>query len=1175
MKPAPLPADEPERLRLLHELRVLDAEVDPALEAVVRLAAHHCGWPAAAVSLIDAERQWIAASIGLDLRETPRAVAFCAHAILQGDSFEVPDATLDPRFADNPFVLAPNGVRAYASHPVTVDGHRIGTIHAIDHRPNRLAPAALAALRDLATLAGALLDARLHEQRTRLQEARVRGASRAGSDWLWETDAEGVLTWVSDSVESHTGEPPGTEVGRAARSVNQPRDDDHRVSYEAYLAARAEHRPFKDAIADRDTQRGRISVAMSGHPVFDSAGVFKGYRGAARNVTEELVQRDEARRAETALAEQRARLAAVLRALPDLWFVIDRDGCYLECSDVRHPWLLRPFSELRGRSFATVLNPDDAAQALAAVRTALASGEVQRIEYELTVGDGTHHHLEARISPMDSERVLYLVRDLTELRTLERDMQLMRRAFEAEASLPMVVADATVPGLPLIWVNSGFERLSGRPRSELLGHSSRFLLDSEAEQPEMATLRAALAAGRGCTVTLRNVRADGTRFLNEVHVAPVRDEAGKLTHWICVQSDVTERNRSAAQLAMSEALHRSVAATISDGLLVVDRAGAIVTANASACALLASSSAQLLGKRLSQLGYVLQHADGRPVAPHEHPVRRVLSGSAALLDQDHRLRRPDGAERLVRVSVQALPHEEAGGASCVVTFRDITAEHAAAVALAQSEERWKFALEGGGEGVYDYDEVRRIAFFSPRWKAILGYDDHEIGTALQEWTRRIHPEDHPRVREAMRRYREGETPSYETEHRLRHKSGHWIWVLDRGKAVARGPDGQVLRVVGTHMDITRQKADEKALREQQAIEMASRAKSEFLSRMSHEMRTPLNAVIGFAQLLKMRGAGDAATLRQYSEHILSSGQHLLALVNDVLDLQQVEEGRLTLAPADLALDAALDGALVLLQPLIAERGILVQREGTTGLQVHADAQRLRQVLLNLLSNAVKYNRDHGSLRISVSVAQAQAVVGIEDSGSGMSAEQLARLFQPFERLGRESSGIEGTGLGLIIARRLMQEMGGGLDIASAVGTGTRVTLAVPLARPTGAAPLRMLYVEDNKINAMLFEEAIKLRGGIELRVAEDVAEALAMARAWPPAVLVLDAHLPSGSGLTLLPELRRLPGLGEVPAWLCSADNGPDDERQARLAGFAGYWAKPIDIQRVLADLDTLRTTMA
>ncbi|WP_428423024.1 PAS domain S-box protein [Methylibium sp.] len=1313
MKSAPAPAGDAERLRVLHELRLVDTEVDPAFAAIARLARQHTGWPIGAVSLVDAHRQWFAAAAGLDIRETPRDVAFCAHAILDAGALEVVDASSDERFANNPLVTDAPHARAYAAVPVRVDGQRIGTVCAIDRQPGRLDEAALAALHDLATLAGSLLQARLLEQRSRLQESRVRGASRAGSDWLWETDAQGVLTWVSDSVEAHTGQPAKADVGLSAQVLNQPRDDEHRASWDACLAAQAGQQSFRNAVADRNAAHGTITISMNGDPVFDSAGRFKGYRGAARNITEELTTRTQAqrtqdllrasiecvavgvmvsdaagrivlsnaawragihrflqelpsrwsdlvqallragaypdavgreaefaawrlglttaeglqhelrfgtqhvlvtdqlladgsvihlsiditprRRAELELAEQQARLGAVLRSLPDLWFVIDADGRHVECSDEQHPGLLRPFAELRGKHFTEVVPEPLATQAMRAIGDALRSGDVQRIEYELSMPDGRVRHFEARISPMAGDRLLYLTRDLTELRGLERDVQLMQRALEAEAALPMVVADATQPDLPIIYANTAFERLSGLSRHQAIGRNCRFLQDGDRDQPGLATLRAALAAGRACTVTLRNRRADGEPFINELHVAPVRDSLGRVTHYVGVQHDVTERSRAARQLELSETLYRSVAASITDGLLVVGHDRRIVTANPSACALLGATASALTGQRLGRLGYRLLEEDGTLVGLDQHPVREVLRTGLSALDRVHRLRRPDGSERLLRLSVQPLRSDPDGSrVSCVVTFRDITAQRSAETALAQSEARWKFALEGAGDGIWDYDEDTQLVFYSPRWKAMLGHRDDEISTSTREWSRRIHPEDRPAVIDAIRRYRAGESGEYRTEHRLRHKDGHWIWVYERGKIVERRPDGSPRRIVGTHTDITRQKMADQALRDKRAAELASQAKSEFLSRMSHEMRTPLNAVIGFAQLLQKDSAGGTQRIAQFSGHILQAGEHLLALVNDVLDLQQVEEGRLSLRLEALALRAAVDNTLELVRPQAELRRITVLNRIDPDVRVWADAQRLRQVLLNLLSNAIKYNRDGGELRCAVTVDGPQrCVLVIEDTGTGLAASDLARLFQPFERLGRETSSTEGTGLGLVISRRLAEEMNGSLSLSSRPGHGTQVHLALPLPPAldpgeTGSMPveaerpsagdanapaLRMLYVEDNRINAILFEEAIKLRGGFELRIAEDGPEALTMANEWQPDVLVLDANLPSTTGYEVLAELRGRPAFALTPAFMCSADAMPRDMQRALDAGFTGYWTKPIDIDRVMSDLDALRAT--
>jgi len=1321
------PADEPERLQVLHDLRLLDQpHDDPALDALVRLAAERCGRPLAAIVLVDSERLWLAATSGLDgRRELPREQALCAATITSPGVFEVADASADARFSDGALVRGEPHVRAYAGVSLTVDGHLVGTLCTMDRAAGRLGADAARALSDLATIAGSLLDARLRAQRLRLLEARVRTASRAGSDWLWESDSNGMLTWVSDSVEAHTGAGAAWQLGlRVGEFHRAPDDAELRLGWDRYRAARERREAFRDAISIRDrADGGTMLVSMSGQPVFDSAGRFRGYRGAARDVTAEVAERQEARHAqellrraidsltvavmisaadgrivfanlewrrrvtellgtedmppsrpaliralaergaypgfdgpldqvvawrdsmithngathelslgelhvlagdqilpdgsvvhwliditerrnaELALAQQRAelessqaRLSGVLHAVPDLWFVLDAEGRYLEVSDPVHPWLAAPWPSIRGRPFDCVVPPEMAALGHAAIRRALADDEVERIEYELETQEGIVRSFEARISPMARDRVLYITRDLTDLRRLEREALVMQRALEAEAALPVIVTDARRDDQPAIYVNAAFERLTGWKRDEMIGRNCRILQGpqgEESDQPSLALLRDALAAGRPCTVTLRNRRRDGSGFINEVHVAPVRDSSGRLTHFIGVLQDVTERMRDAERLRMSEALYSSVVATMTEGLMVVGGHGAITTANPTACEVLRMPLERLVGHRLSQLGFQTLHEDGRPIAPNEHPVRAAVVERRRVIDCLLRVVRPDGSVLIVRLSAQPLPEtDDDYGRACVVTFRDITAERAAEAALAEAEARWQFALEGAATAVWDYDELTQRMFYSSRWKRMLGHAEHEIGTDLREWTQRIHPDDKPQVMELVRQYRDGEIDGYETEHRLRHKDGHWIWVQDRGKIVARDAEGRPLRVVGTQVDITERRQHQSALRDKERAEAASRAKSEFLSRMSHEMRTPLNAVIGFTQLLRLNGGESRHQLERYSNHILEAGQHLLNLIDEVLDLQRVEAGKLALDLQPVAVRPLVGSVLGLLAPIAQRRAVKSVNEVDASAQVRADPRRLRQVLINLMSNGIKYNREGGTLSIGCSAEAAHGRWGItvEDDGLGLSAEQQARLFQPFERLGLETSAIEGTGLGLIIARRLVEEMGGALRLDSEPGRGTRVTIELPQAAPIAtlgnvsttatpgadeARPLRLLYVEDNRINSLLFEEAIKHYGNVDLRIAEDGPEALELVRDWRPQVLVLDAHLPGMSGFEVLVQLREQPGLREAPAFMCSADALPDDVQRALDAGFAGYWTKPIDIARVIRDLDEVRPALA
>jgi len=369
--------------------------------------------------------------------------------------------------------------------------------------------------------------------------------------------------------------------------------------------------------------------------------------------------------------------------------------------------------------------------------------------------------------------------------------------------------------------------------------------------------------------------------------------------------------------------------------------------------------------------------------------------------------------------------------------------------------------------------------------------------------------------------------------------------------------------------------------------------------MSHEIRTPLNAITGFAQLLQLKLEPDkqAAQLRMFVDHILQGSDHLMALINDVLDLQKVESGVLSLHMEALQLVDEVSQCVGMLQPLASQRQVILSTTIPAAVRVLADRQRLRQVLMNVGSNAIKYNQAGGQVDFILSQTAAHFVtLTVKDTGPGMSSTELSKLFQPFERLGHETSGIEGTGLGLIITRSLIDAMGGSLQIESQPGSGTQVHIALPLASldlqppkkptlttpdqtarqvPTSSsedrklnnAPLHVLYVEDNRINAMLFEEALRPYPELTLDIAEDGQMALAMAREKRPDVLVLDAHLPGMTGFEVLEALRTLPGLSDTPAFMCSADAMPDDLARAKAAGFTGYWTKPIDIMEVTSVL--------
>ncbi|MDQ1813533.1 ATP-binding protein [Massilia sp. CCM 9210] len=374
---------------------------------------------------------------------------------------------------------------------------------------------------------------------------------------------------------------------------------------------------------------------------------------------------------------------------------------------------------------------------------------------------------------------------------------------------------------------------------------------------------------------------------------------------------------------------------------------------------------------------------------------------------------------------------------------------------------------------------------------------------------------------------------------------------------------------------------EQAYRE---AERASKAKTEFLSRTSHELRTPLNAILGFAQLLERDLKTPAE--RGHVGHILKGGRHLLALINEVLDIARIETGHMDLEPEPVEVDSLLREALALIAPMAGERDVtLAAQAPSSGVHVLADRKRLLQVMLNLLSNAVKYNHPNGTVSLRVEADAQRARIGVSDNGPGIDPSLQARLFTPFDRLGAEHRPGEGTGLGLAVSLQMVRAMGGDIGMESAVGQGSTFRVELPLsaaaghadaARPASiAAPpsqraCTVLYIEDQSSNLALVEILLARRANITLLSASTGSEGLALAQRHAPDLVLLDLHLPDVSGLEVLAQLRATAGLSQTPVLMVSADALPATIAGALAAGAAGYLTKPLDVSLFFATLDRL-----
>ncbi|MTW11789.1 response regulator [Pseudoduganella eburnea] len=373
---------------------------------------------------------------------------------------------------------------------------------------------------------------------------------------------------------------------------------------------------------------------------------------------------------------------------------------------------------------------------------------------------------------------------------------------------------------------------------------------------------------------------------------------------------------------------------------------------------------------------------------------------------------------------------------------------------------------------------------------------------------------------------------------------------------------------------------------------ANQAKSAFLSSMSHELRTPLNAILGFAQILTSEKLPSTLVQkREFANHILKSGRHLLTLINEILDLAKIESGAVALSLEPVALNEILKECESMVAPLASGRGIRLLFPDGCMANVTADRTRLKQIVLNLLSNAIKYNRDGGAVVVDCSPSGDKLVrVSVQDTGMGLRPEQVKQLFQPFNRLGQESGAEEGTGIGLVVTKRLVELMGGTIGVTSSQGVGSMFWIELESTEPIPSRvdpnaerpaehhrhqegePTTVLYVEDNPANLKLVEEIISFRPDLKLISAPDGHLGLELARAHRPDIILMDINLPGLNGIDAVKLLANDPRTVHIPVIALTANAMPRDVEKGLAAGFFRYLIKPINIDEFT---EAINSTMA
>ncbi|HJR89786.1 MAG TPA: PAS domain S-box protein [Aeromicrobium sp.] len=706
--------------------------------------------------------------------------------------------------------------------------------------------------------------------------------------------------------------------------------------------------------------------------------------------------------------------------------------------------------------------------------------------------------------------------------------------------------------------NEGAERLYGFTADEIIGQPITTIIPTDRRAEEELIFEKVHLGEAVPAYLTRRQRKDGALVDISLTVAPIRDLAGVIVGASAIARDITALQHREAQLT-------SLIEAAPDAFIVVGATGLIQFVNQQTENLFGYPRIELMGQPIEMLvpdRARSKHPDlrgsygGQPTA---RPMRgRNLSG-----------RRKDGSEFSVDISLTPLYTSQ--GLLVAAAVRDATERK-------EAEARFEALLESAPDAIVVADDKGTIAVANHRATDLFGYSrDELIGHPVEMLVPQQNRDGHPDLRRGYVAHPAVRPMGAGLQLWAQRKDGS-KFPVDISLAPLETPAG--ILVSAAVRDITDRLAAEEALRAaKEEAEQANLAKSEFLSRMSHELRTPLTAILGFTELLQLGGMpADQRDL--FVDRTHRAGQHLLSLINDVLDISRVEAG--SLAMSIEAVDAAplVEDAIELIAPMAQTRRIAVANT-VRDAAVMADSGRLRQVLLNLLSNAVKYNREAGAITISSRAVGEIVSITVSDTGPGISEQDLPRLFQPFERLGVQTGEIEGTGIGLAISRGLVDMMGGTIEVASVPGEGTRFTVSLPTAEHLAPAKVStaagdrdrptatVLYIEDNASNTVLVESALSMRPQIRFISAVQGQLGLELARDHRPDLVLLDLHLPDMTGEAVLAGLKADERTAAAPVIIVSADATKNRIRELLAAGAHDYITKPLVIKDFLASVDT------
>jgi len=756
-------------------------------------------------------------------------------------------------------------------------------------------------------------------------------------------------------------------------------------------------------------------------------------------------------------------------------------------------------------------------------------------------------------------------------------------------------------------VNPAAERMFGYTAAELNGQNFSILIpefdrdqhNGNGSLEYYSASDEARAIGLGREVVGR--RKDGSIFPLEMATSEMW--LGGQRYFTGILRDITARKQAEESLVKAGALQSAIFNSANFSSIATDAKGVIQIFNVGAENMLGYTAADVMNKitpaEISDPQEVIARAKAlsveleTPITPgFEALVFKASRGIEDIYELTYI--RKDGSRFPAVVSVTALRDAQNAIIGYLLIGTDNSARKQVEEQLRWTEESFRLMVES----VTDYaivmlDPEGRVVSWNSGAQRIKGYSAEEI--VGQHFSRFYPFEDIERgapqrdldIVTAMGRF--------EDEGWRVRKNGSTFWANVVYTAI-RDQSGNLRGYAKLTRDLTERKRLDQVLQEKNAelesaksvAEKANRAKSDFLSSMSHELRTPLNAILGFAQLLEAGSPPPTDAQKIRLHQIIKAGWYLLELINEILDLALIESGKLSLSREPVALIDVIIECQAMIEPQAQQRDIkltFIPFDETWF--ASADRTRVKQVLINLLSNAIKYNREHGTVEVKCIESTPERLrISVKDTGEGLAPEKLAQLFQPFNRLGQESSCEEGTGIGLVVTKQLVELMGGTIGVESTVGVGSEFWIDLlrdvtpqlaagnamssepALQTQENATPRILLYVEDNPANLMLVEQIIESHPQVRMLSARDGNLGIALARAHLPDVILMDINLPGIGGIQALKILRKDPATMHIPVVAISANAMPRDIEKGLEAGFFRYLTKPIKINEFMNALD-------